>query len=216
MEKGSISTNKAGRQHLTNLWLLDDISISRHISRIYFSHFLVKHVLVPKQAKEEHGNHWLRLTLAWQRPWNGPSLYFTSQKPRSKKEAKVKGKNQMVNNKDQQRSQRGVKNALCLASTKDGLWNRSVSQLMRVYFVINIHFFRPCRLFSIFVHFFDLFGHQGLLVSWVSLADDSTLRCFTMEVVSAAKMTVLQQFYQQFQRKEASAVAFILKMIFRI
>lgn len=102
----------------------------------------------------------------------------------------------MVNNKDQQRSQRGVKHASCLASTNDGLWTRSVSQLMRVYFAIYIHFFNLCGLFSIFVHFFNMFGHRGLLVSWVLLADDSKLHCFTMKVVSAAKMTVLQQFYK--------------------
>lgn len=35
-----------------------------YILPIFLNFFFGKHVLVPKQAKEEQGNHWLRLTLA--------------------------------------------------------------------------------------------------------------------------------------------------------
>lgn len=74
MEKGLIWSNEAGRQHLMS-WLavltFDYWTIFpfpgiflEYILPIFLNFFFGKHVLVPKQAKEEQGNHWLRLTLA--------------------------------------------------------------------------------------------------------------------------------------------------------
>lgn len=174
--------------------------MSRHISRIYFPHFFGKHVLVSKQAKEDHSSHWLRLTPAWQRPWNVPSLFhqsITRAKERSEGKREKSNGEQQRSTKISARCEKGVAHALLPPTMGCGMdlcpswWGFTLT-------VIYIHFFSLCRLFSLFSLFFNLLTHQGLLVSWVSLADDCILRCFAMEVVSAAKMTVLQTFYKQF------------------